>query len=302
MVSTSHRADSTASIIDDIAQDLQKLRFDAGQVSYSEIAFRIRNTRVANGATPGAAHIARSTVYDVFRSGRKRVNADLVVEIARALGADDRAAAQWRERCFQASIEPRVSATTTNASQSAHTQNLNQLLRIALLIGCVGINIFGNTVAEKFALPLFLDMTGTAVAALMFGPWRGALVALATGLTTTLSGNPQSLVFSLVGIVGALAWGYGYRRFAKGQAWWRFLVLNLGVAVLCTLIATPITVMIFHGEVGHASSGTMSELSAVGYGLWLAVFIGNLAASLVDKLVTGYLALFTTRVIHLDHS
>jgi len=43
----------------------------------------------------------------------------------------------------------------------------------AVLVGCIGLNIFGNTVTEKFGLILFLDMIGTATAAMRVpNVWR----------------------------------------------------------------------------------------------------------------------------------
>lgn len=44
--------------------------------------------RAAAGESPHAARVARSTVYDCFRTGRVRVNLALVREIATALGAE----------------------------------------------------------------------------------------------------------------------------------------------------------------------------------------------------------------------
>lgn len=78
-----------------LTEDLRRLRAEAGQPSYAEIARRIGTLRRAAG-TPGGRP-ARSTVYDVFRPGRRRLDADLVAEIASALGADDAAAASWAD-------------------------------------------------------------------------------------------------------------------------------------------------------------------------------------------------------------
>src|SRR5699024_1851196 len=86
----------------DIVTDLRELRVNAGVVTYAEIARRIGGHRGRfNGEGVNDAP-ARSTVYDAFRSGRSRLNAELVGEIARALGEDEQSVHQWRVRCYQA--------------------------------------------------------------------------------------------------------------------------------------------------------------------------------------------------------
>ncbi|MGB9034947.1 MAG: hypothetical protein WCC45_10560, partial [Paeniglutamicibacter sp.] len=70
--------DAPMGAYDEIAQDLQQLRFAAGDVSYAEIVRRIAAHRERNGVDAGNARPARTTVYDAFRTGRTRVNPHLV--------------------------------------------------------------------------------------------------------------------------------------------------------------------------------------------------------------------------------
>lgn len=80
--------------LDDLARALVALRARAGEPSYAEIARRIAGageTRPAARRAPG-----RITVYDCFRSGRKRIDVDLLVAIVGALGADRHDQARWR--------------------------------------------------------------------------------------------------------------------------------------------------------------------------------------------------------------
>lgn len=82
---------------DDIADALGELREWAGLPSYALIASRLRAARIERGVPRAEATIGRVTVYDYFRHGRRRVDVDLVVEIARALGASDQHASVWRQ-------------------------------------------------------------------------------------------------------------------------------------------------------------------------------------------------------------
>ncbi|PFG18466.1 AAA family ATPase [Serinibacter salmoneus] len=76
--------------LDDIALALRTMRAEAGDPSFGEIAARIARLR---SARPGARFIRRPgkvTVYDAFRDGRRRIDPDLVADIAIVLGFPER--------------------------------------------------------------------------------------------------------------------------------------------------------------------------------------------------------------------
>lgn len=303
----------SASAFDAIAHDLQQLRHRAGGVSYADIAARISARRRTEGASEAAARIARSTVYDAFRNGRQRVNPELVVEIALALGVVKADADGWRERCLSANLgtAPPAATTSTVAAKSdvsgaaQHSATppatsphvLHRSLMIAVMLSCIGLNFIGGALASKFELMLFLDMIGTAVAAIALGPWHGVVVAVTTNGVLTLAANPESLPFTLVNVVGALVWGYGYQRFAFFRQPLGFLLLSIIVALACTLTAVPINLLVFGGVVAHASDGVASALVAGGQALWLAIFSANMLASVADKLIAGSLAFVANQLL-----
>ena len=299
--------DAEIDSLDKIAIDLQHLRDEAGTVSYGEIAVRIAKHREAAGMHPAAARVARSSVHAMFGTGRRRLNPDLVQEIVRALGENERSAAAWRERCIEvqrefkrpesavSSLPPPVSTSTVPQSFlqiSPTSAPISPLVTALIMLACIGLNYFGNTVNAKFSLPLFLDMIGTATAAIALGPWYGALVGLSSNLLFAIGANPVSIPFALVNIAGALVWGYGVRAWRMRRPWWRFFLLNILVAICCTLVAVPINVLLFGGVAhGHAAVDLVAVLIASGEGLWRAVFSVNIAMSIADKLLAGYIAL-----------
>lgn len=309
----------TPAPLDAIVEDLQQLRSRAGDISYAEIATRIARHRESRGVAPAAARVARSTVFDAFRTGRHRINPDLVAEIVLALGGSDDDAEQWRRRCLDARLsvsqsqqlppprgarshlplgpDDRLTLSPTITIEHPQERALRVALVVAVLVGCIGLNIFGNTVTEKFGLTLFLDMIGTATAAFVFGPWYGAGVGLATNVLVTVSGSPVSIAFAPVNIVGGLVWGYGYHRYGLGRSPLRFLLLNIYAGLACTIVAVPITVLLFDGSVTHASNVTAAFLAALGQGIWVAVLSANLLSSLADKIISGGIAWCVTRVL-----
>lgn len=82
--------------IDDLVQTLRELRGWAGEPSFAAIAKHVAELRLARGVPAAEATPGRVTVYDCFRDGRRRLDADLVLHIVAALGADREQQAMWR--------------------------------------------------------------------------------------------------------------------------------------------------------------------------------------------------------------
>ncbi|GAB4005198.1 ECF transporter S component family protein [Nocardioides ultimimeridianus] len=268
---------------DPLVVRLQERRAAAGDPSYGEIAERVSAAREAAGATPHAARLAKSTVYDAFRPGRARINLDLVGEIAAVLGAEPAEVAAWIEECTRREgpepIDP-VEAPVAAPSPRAIA---------VVLLACLGINLTGRWIVDLLHLPIYLDMAGTAVAALALGPWLGALLGGTTNAAGALISGWQSLPFAVVNVAGALVWGYGARRLGRDLP--RFLLLNILVALTCSLIAVPILVLVFGGSVGAGQDTITQTFLDLGDGLLAAVGSSNLLTSGADKLISGFVAL-----------
>lgn len=278
--------------MDRLALDLQAMRAEAGAPSYAEIVLRIGRQRRAAGVDtrPG-----RTTVYDAFRTGRRRIDRDLVLEIVRSLGGDDADVAAWDQRCREAvrSMDgpPARSvpgAVTTPSQQLGHVSGARRVT-LVLLLSLVA-NLLGRGLVDALDLPLYLDMIGTVVVAVLLGPWWGAGVGASTNVLGSLISGPASLAFIPVNVVGALVWGYGVRH-GWGRSSARFLVLSAGAGVACTLVAAPILLLVFGGYGLHAEDAlTRTVVGLVGH-LGVAVFVSNLLTSLFDKVVSGFVGL-----------
>ena len=264
---------------DPLAEALRDLRTQRGDPSYAEIARLVSLRRGGSSAT----RVARTTVYDAFRTGRTRVNLELVREIAAVLGADDAQVDHWVARCRRQADPPPEPAPAPGPTRRQ---------AVALMVVGVLVNPLGRFFIEAFHLPIFLDMVGTAIVAIALGPWRGAAVGAASNLIGVASSGPASLAFMVVNVAGALVWGYGVRRpFDLGRTHLRFLGLNLLVALTCTLLAVPLLLLVFGGTTGHAEdliARTFLELTGAH---WLAVSASNLVVSVGDKLMCGFIAL-----------
>lgn len=296
---------------EDIAIALRLLREETGYPPYAEIVRRIARQRIREGVNPEKARPARTTVYDAFKLGRSRLNPQLIGEIATALGEDDDAVHRWRERCHQAHAGQRHAESVTTAQDTVSgtsgkvhalrdplsgdatpTSSARAFTRIVLIIAiCCAVNSAGFFLSEFLQMPLFLDMIGTAFAAMVLGPWLGVAAAIAYHLIGLPIVGLHSLAMLPVSIVGALLWGYGVQRFRLASTLSRYLLLNVIVGFACTLLAVPSIFTFYGGEVRHSSAFLIDEFLALGMAAVVAVALANFAISLFDKLVTGFIAL-----------
>lgn len=291
-----------------VSEDLRRLRHEAGGVSYAEIAARVTRLRAERSGRSSVA-VSRSTVYDAFRPGRTRLDADLVVDIVRSLGVDEAEAEDWRARCVAsrpAAPRPSTRVSTATGAEAPPVSAASVLrvdapgrrrhrvaLVVGVMIGAVVLNAAGGRVVLSLDLPLYLDMAGTAVVAVALGPWY----AVATAIISQLGGalvnqSALGLPFTPVAVVGALLWGYGVHRWGWGRSLSRFLMLSVLVAVSCTVVAAPITDLVYGGFSAHVAGNSLTaRFLDAGMVLPLAVATANLITSLLDKLIASFVAL-----------
>lgn len=317
MSSFEDRSGWVQSPYDRIAEELQQLRLDAGDVPYAEIVRRISRHRISQGVDPVASRPARSTVYDAFRFGRTRLNVELVSEIVRALNGTDEDIEIWRNRCLQARSNQASSSIKIEDHQGPQKSEDPEKLdipvsdfidaaknrrvgrKLLLFTASVVVNLLGFWLVAILGIPLYLDMLGTAVAAIILGPWAGVAVAVATNVLGASITDSSSLAFVLVNATGALVWGYGIRWVRREKSLGRYYLLTFLVALSCSVVATVLLVFAFNGATGHASELTRANLDAFGMPLILSVFQSNLLYSFADKMLTGFLVLmFLARLKH----
>ncbi|TIC81690.1 hypothetical protein [Nocardioides sp. GY 10127] len=327
---------------DEVAQGLGELRRRQGDPSYAEIARLVSEQRLADGASPAASRVARSTVFDCFKTGRTRINLPLVREIARALGADTEVVDGWVLESLQRSSgrtlpptepaaaphaeaagareaverEPGSVATEEHgavpiAAPAASTAPLAPAEPAALLdekppfvpvwqilvamVLCLLIDLMGRYLTTVSHLPLHLDMVGTATAAMLLGPWRGAAVGAAMNVAGVLSIEDSldwvSLAFAGVNVLGGLVWGFGIHRWGWGRTLPRLLGLSLVVAVLCSAQAVPILLIFFHSGMQPGTDFVIEAVYERVPRLDVALAIANLIVSVADKMISTFVGL-----------
>jgi energy-coupling factor transport system substrate-specific component len=271
-----------------LAEELARLRLQVGSPSYEKVARMVTDRRIAQGTAPYAARVARSTVYDCFSPGRTRVNLPLVREIALALGSSDATVDEWLARCHQAA-SPLVETSEEDPLPEPVATSRRRV--VLLLVLCVLLNLGGRVLVDSLTLPAYLDMVGTAIAAVALGPWHGAIVGVCTNVLGVASSGPASLDFVPVNVVGALVWGYGVHRFDMGRSLQRYFLLNVLAGLACTLVAVPILYLAFGGLNGNGADFITETIQRLTGSNALGVTLSNTLVSQVDKLISGFVAL-----------
>ncbi len=106
--------------------------------------------------------------------------------------------------------------------------HLNLLLKeeiFSIIAFSVLINFLALSLSTRLTSILYLDMTGTAIAALLLGPWYGAIVGLlSNGVVNWIlfPGSDADIVvfpWAIVNMCGGLLWGY----FGRNMIFTRFM-------------------------------------------------------------------------------
>ena len=109
-----------------------------------------------------------------------------------------------------------MTAATTVPSKKASSR-IPLTLVVALVPAAAALNIVGGYINNALHLPIFLDMIGTCVAAIVLGPWWGSLVGVITNVGGSFFTGPIGIPFALANVAGALVWGYGVRSWGMGS-------------------------------------------------------------------------------------
>lgn len=283
---------------DSLTRELHQLREAAGTPSYDTLTRTLIAQRMADGGDEHSARIAKSSVHDTFRFGRSRINENLTKELVRVMGGDPRVVDAWVSACGaprpsagSQPVAPEVTPAPGEPVAPVSPVAPPRKSTLVLLVSCLILNLVGREFVDFFHLPFFLDMTGTAIAAIALGPWRGAAVGGLTNVVGTIGSGWVSLPFALVNITGALLWGYGARRWGLGRTLTRFFMLNVLTALACSVVAVPIILTLLEPDlrIGHDAITQVMEQSIDAFAV--AVGFSNVLTSLGDKLISGFVAL-----------
>ena len=147
---------------------------------------------------------------------------------------------------------------------------------------CVVVNVVFGTFVGMLGIPLlFLDTVGTILGAVILGPFWGAVIGGCTNLVLGAISGPTNIPFALVNIALGLVVGFIARK--KGFGVKEAIITGLILSVLCPLIGTPISVMLFGGLSGSGADFIVGALLQSGQEIFTAAFIPRILSNIVDK-------------------
>jgi len=170
-------------------------------------------------------------------------------------------------------------------------------LVVALIPMAVAVNYIANLATRVTGVPLYLDTVGTFLAAVLLGPWWGALTGLLTNAVPVLlpPNDVANLLFAPVNVVAALVWGYALRPLGLGRSAIGFFLVAVLVGVVTGILATPIVLFLFGGSTGHPSDLITAAFAS--FGLERAALVSNMLSSVPDKVISAYLGLAITAAL-----
>ncbi len=163
---------------------------------------------------------------------------------------------------------------------------------------CVAINVVGDQIVQLLKLPVFLDMIGTVLVAMLSGPWTAAVTGILTNLVMGITDNPTLIPFAITSAAcGIVAGIFARKKWFSTQKWKLVvIVLALVLATICT--ASPISIFAFGGISGNGGqSVAIAALLASGTNIIAAVVGTDFWINLLDRSIAIIISFAIIKVI-----
>jgi energy-coupling factor transport system substrate-specific component len=169
----------------------------------------------------------------------------------------------------------------------------------------VGINVVGGTIVSTLRVPLFMDVIGTILVAMLAGPWVAVVAGGLTNVVLGFTSGPQVVPFALVNVAIALAVGLlaarGWFRIAETIGYWRLFAAGVILAFVGTVTSAPISVFVFGGVTPGAQGAITAYFLASGNAIWTSVISASFVTEPIDKIASVIIAYFIAQSVPLRY-
>jgi energy-coupling factor transport system substrate-specific component len=153
----------------------------------------------------------------------------------------------------------------------------------------IAINLVIGQIVLVLKLPVYLDSIGTVLVGVICGPWAGALTGALSNIIAGFILDPNWFPwFPVAAAIGATAGVMANIGYFK--TWWKVVVTGFVIAIVATIVGTPISLVVFGGITASGSSIITAFLLETGRSLLAAVLTTNFIAEPLDKIATSLLA------------
>lgn len=169
------------------------------------------------------------------------------------------------------------------------------LMVILLIPIAIAINIVGGQMTSILKLPLDLDMIGVILVGALAGPIPAAVTGVLTNLINGIfSPNliPYAICAFAIGITAGLLSKYNMMNKI-----WKLVISGLVIAIVATIIATPITVFFFGGATGGGASMLAAGLMATGKKIMQSVLSVYIVTESIGKVLSVFVAYIIVKAI-----
>ncbi|WP_288962440.1 LytS/YhcK type 5TM receptor domain-containing protein [uncultured Streptococcus sp.] len=159
---------------------------------------------------------------------------------------------------------------------------------ISFMAIAIAINYIGANIALFLRLPIYLDMIGTLLVAVVFGPWLGAGAAIVSALISWMTTDIFAIYFAPVAIVAAFIAGFLVKETSKSKDLiWKSLLVSLPG----TVVSSSITVILFHGITSSGSGILAQILHSLGIDMTASLVLVQAITDYADRLISLALVL-----------
>ncbi|MCH7660689.1 MAG: ECF transporter S component [Euryarchaeota archaeon] len=189
------------------------------------------------------------------------------------------------------------------ATGSSTRERMGEFTTLAwvLIPVAVGINVVGGTVTNLLRIPIYLDVVGTILLALLAGPLVAAVGGILTNLILGVTRSPTIIPFAVVNAAIALVAGYfamrGWFRIREGSDYLKLAGVGVIVALTSIVVSLPIVVTLFGGLTGTAPDIVVGVFLAAGFDLVPAVLASQLVIEPIDKIASVVIAYFIAKSV-----
>jgi len=167
---------------------------------------------------------------------------------------------------------------------------------IGFLALCAALNVGIGAIVGMLKLPIYLDSTGTFLAAALGGWAYGAAAGIIAVLIAAVIIAPTAPAYSGTAIVIALVVSVFVRvKFLRS-----FPITIIGgitVGIAAAIVSAPVTTYLYGGVSLAGADAFTAFFKAMGNTLMESVILGGLATDPVDKLATALIAFMIIKAI-----
>ena len=154
--------------------------------------------------------------------------------------------------------------------------------KITIVLIGIALNLAGRWIARFLCLPMWLDMTGTFIASYFTGIWGGIIAGGASNLIISIF-NTSSWVYMITSIVAAIMIHHIIKK-GYMNSFMQALVSSFWTGILCTIVSTPLNLIINHGYSGNVWGDTLVDMLRWKEVSWIvSALAGEAIVEIVDK-------------------